>query len=328
MDMDVDAARKLHFDSIVCDGHCDTLGDVLAGVRRLEESSTLGHLDLPRLRAGGVTAQVFACYVPISEYHAGATRHALQRLDALHEALAHTPAEFRLATGADDIRQAKSNGQVAGLLGLEGAEPLAGSLEVLRCFFRLGVRVLGLTWNYRNEVADGVHDSSERGLTPFGVRVIEECNRLGIIIDVSHLSPAGLEHVLKVSERPIIASHSNARALCDHIRNLSDAQISAIATRGGLIGATFVPPFLTTQEQEASLAHVLDHLDHLIRVAGTDHVMIGSDFDGIRFAPRGLEDATHYPAITAGMLARGHDEMTVRKVLGLNFMRVFQTVAG
>lgn len=321
-------AQELHFDALVCDGHCDTLGDILDGVRRLDEHSTQGHVDLPRLRAGGVTAQVFACYVPISEYRTGATRHALQRLDGLHETLARCPSALRLATGADDIRQAKTNGQIAGLLGLEGAEPLAGSIEVLRCFFRLGVRVLGLTWNYRNEVADGVHDSSDRGLTPFGVRVIEECNRLGIMIDVSHLSPAGLEHVLAVSQQPIIASHSNARALCDHIRNLTDAQISAIAARGGLIGATFVPIFLTAPEENASLTHVLDQLDYLIRLAGPDHVMIGSDFDGIRFAPQGLEDASRYPAITAGMMARGHDENTIRKVLGLNFLRVFETVAG
>jgi membrane dipeptidase len=321
-------AHDLHFDAIVCDGHCDTLGDVLAGTRRLHDHATSGHVDLPRLRAGGVTAQVFACFVPVSEYHSGATRHALQRLDAFHEALAAGPADLQLATGAADIRQAKANGKIAGLLGLEGAEALAGSLEVLRCFYRLGVRVLGLTWNYRNEVADGVYDSGTRGLTPFGVHVIETCNRIGMLIDVAHLSPAGLTDVLAVSQQPIIASHSNARALCDHIRNLTDEQIEAIAAHGGLIGATFVPIFLTSPEENASLGHVLDQLDYLVRVAGPDHVMIGSDFDGIRFAPPGIEDASHYPAITAGMMARGHDESTIRKVLGLNFLRVLEAVSG
>ncbi|MBK6431888.1 MAG: dipeptidase [Anaerolineae bacterium] len=321
-------SQQLHFDAIVCDGHCDTLGDVLAGTRRLHDHANSGHVDLPRLRAGGVTAQVFACFVPVSEYHTGATRHALQRLDAFHETLAADDRDLLLATGAADIRQAKTSGKIAGLLGLEGAEALAGSLEVLRCFHRLGVRVLGLTWNFRNEVADGVHDSGTTGLTPFGVRVIEESNRIGMVIDVSHLSPAGLTHVLAVSQQPVIASHSNARALCDHIRNLTDAQIEAIAAKGGLIGATFVPIFLTSPEENATLGHVLDHLDYLIRVAGPDHVMIGSDFDGIRFAPPGIEDASHYPALTAGMLARGHDEATVRKVLGLNFLRVLETVSG
>lgn len=321
-------AHELHFDAIVCDGHCDTLGDVLAGARRLHDHAASGHVDLPRLRAGGVTAQVFACFVPVSEYHAGATRHALQRLDALHEALATDAGDLLLATGAADIRRAKVSGQIAGLLGLEGAEALAGSLEVLRCFHRLGVRVLGLTWNYRNEVADGVHDSGTRGLTPFGTRVIEECNRIGMMIDVSHLSPAGLTAVLTVSQQPVIASHSNAAALCSHIRNLTDAQIEAIAAAGGLIGATFVPIFLTSPEENATLGHVLDQLDYLIRVAGPDHVMIGSDFDGIRFAPPGIEDASRYPAITAGMVGRGHDETTIRKVLGLNFLRVLETVNG
>ncbi len=321
-------AQQLHFDAIVCDGHCDTLGEVLAGFRRLHDHAGHGHVDLPRLAAGGVTAQVFACFVPVSEYHAGATRHALQRLDAFHEALAEDDSRLLLATGAADIPQAKASGRIAGLLGLEGAEALAGSLEVLRCFHRLGVRVLGLTWNYRNEVADGVHDSGMTGLTPFGVRVIEECNRIGMVIDVSHLSPAGLAHVLEVSQRPVIASHSNARALCDHIRNLTDAQIEAIAAHDVLIGVTFVPAFLTTPEEDATLGHVLDQLDYLIRVAGPEHVMIGSDFDGIHFAPRGIEDASRYPALTEGMLMRGHDETTIRQVLGLNFLRVLHTVCG
>jgi membrane dipeptidase len=321
-------AQTLHFDAIVVDAHCDTLGDVLRGTRALGERSSLGHVDLPRLRAGGVTAQIFACFVPVDEYRRGAARHALQRMDMLHQALEIYPNQLLLATGADDIRRAKAEGKVAGILGLEGAEPLEGSLELLRCFYRLGVRNIGLTWNFRNEVADGVMEGyAARGLTPFGMQVVAECNRLGILIDVSHLAPAGLEDVLQISQQPIIASHSNAAALYPHERNLTDSQIAAIAERGGLIGVTFVTEFMARRGEHVTVEHVLDHIDYLVRTAGADHVMLGSDFDGATM-PESLEDAAHYPALTGGMLARGHDELTVRKVLGLNFLRVFGQVTG
>lgn len=322
------SSNNLHFDAIIIDGHCDTLDDVLTGKRTLAERSTQGHVDLPRLAAGGVTAQIFACFVPIHEYHRGATRYALHMVDALHQALEAHPEQLLLAASAADIRRAQAEGKVAAILGLEGAEPLRDSLPLLRSFYRLGMRVLGLTWNFRNEVADGVMQGREaRGLSPFGVQVVEECNRLGVLIDVSHLAPAGLEDVLRVSQQPIIASHSNARALCDHPRNLTDAQIEAIAARGGLVGVTFVDSFLHQPASEASIEHVLDHVDHLLRVAGPQHVMVGSDFDGADM-PQGLEDATRYPALTAGMLARGHSERVIRGVLGLNFLRVFERVAG
>lgn len=321
-------ARALHFDAIVVDGHCDTLGDVLEGKRTLAERSALGHVDLPRLREGGVTAQIFACFTPIHEYHRGATRYGLRMVDALHQAIDAHPDELLLATSAADIRRAKAEGKTAAILGLEGAEPLGDSLEVLRCFHRLGVRNLGLTWNFRNDTADGVMEGPEaRGLSAFGVRVVEECNRLGMLVDVSHLAPAGLQDVLEVSQQPIIASHSNARGLFDHFRNLSDAQVEAIAQHGGLIGVTFVNGFLYHPATSATIDHVLDHIDYLVRVAGPDHVTIGSDFDGAAM-PKGLEDATRYPDLTSGMLARGHSAETVRKVLGLNFLRVFEEVMG
>lgn len=318
----------LYPDAIVVDGHCDTLGDVLEGKRTLAQHSTQGHVDLPRLRAGGVTAQIFACFVPIHQYHRGATRYALHMVDVLHQALDTYPDQLLLAAGAADIRRAQAEGKVAAILGLEGAEPLSDSLALLRSFYRLGVRVLGLTWNFRNEVADGVMQGANAlGLSPFGLQVVEECNRLGVLIDVSHLAPAGLEDVLRVSRQPVIASHSNARALCDHPRNLTDAQIEAIAARGGLVGVTFVDSFLHKPAAEATIEHVLDHVDHLLRVAGPQQVMVGSDFDGADM-PQGLEDATHYPALAAGMAARGHSEAVIRGVLGLNFLRVFEQVVG
>ena len=325
---DIMDPHTLHFDSIVIDAHCDTLGDVLEGKRTLTERSATGHVDLPRLREGGITAQLFACFVPVEEYHRSATRHAMQRLDMLHLAVESHPDEILLATGAADIRRAKAEGKIAGILGLEGAEPLGDSIETLRCFYRLGVRNLGLTWNFRNDAADGVMEGpNARGLSEFGVRVVEECNRLGIVVDVSHLAAAGVRDVLQVSQQPVIASHSNARAAFDHYRNLSDAQIEAIVAGGGLIGVTFVNAFLHNPPGDATIDNVLDQIDYLVGVAGADHVTIGSDFDGASM-PRGLEDATCYPSLTAGMLARGHSETTIRKVLGLNFLRVFEQVTG
>lgn len=320
--------QTLHFDAIVIDGHCDTLGDVLEGKRTLAERSAQGHVDLPRLRAGGVTAQIFACFVPIHEYHRSATRYALRMVDELHQAIDAHPDELLLAVSGADIRRAKAEGKVAGILGLEGAEPLGNNLAVLRSFHRLGVRVLGLTWNFRNDVADGVMEGRQaQGLSSFGVQVVAECNRLGVLIDVSHLAPAGVEDVLRASQQPVIASHSNARALCDHERNLLDAQIEAIARGGGLVGVTFVDAFLHQPASEASIEHVLDHIDYLVRIAGPEHVMLGSDFDGADM-PRGLEDATCYPALSAGMAARGHSAAVIRSVLGLNFLRVFEAVTG
>ncbi|MEA3334729.1 MAG: dipeptidase [Chloroflexota bacterium] len=321
-------ADPLHIDSIIVDGHCDTLGAVEQGVRSLGERSEKGHIDLPRLLDGGVTAQIFACFVPVSEYRRGATRHALARVDAFLEALEAYPEELVLATSSADIRRAKGEGKVAGILGLEGAESLEGSLAVLRSFYRLGVRNLGLTWNHRNAVADGVMEGPKAaGLSGFGVQVIEECNRLGMMIDVSHLAPAGISDVLETSQHPIVASHSNARACFDHVRNLTDSQIEGIVANGGLIGVTFVNAFLHHPMAEASIEHVLDQIDYLVSVAGPDHIMIGSDFDGCT-PPKDLPDVTYYPNLTTGMLARGHDEITIRKILGLNFLRVFEAVTG
>ena len=319
---------SLHFDAIVVDGHCDTVGDVLAGKRTFAERSTAGHVDLPRLAAGGVTAQIFACFVPVHEYHRGATAYALRQVETLLHAVDEHPDRLLLARGAADIRRAKAEGKVAAIIGLEGAEPLGEHIEVLSIFHRLGVRVLGLTWNFRNPVADGVMEGEKAGgLTPFGRRVVEACNRLGIVLDVSHLAPAGVDDVLALSQQPVIASHSNAVAVFNHYRNLTDAQIDAIAARGGLVGVTFVNAFLYAPAAEASVEHVLDQIDYLVRRAGPEHVMIGSDFDGATM-PQGLADATYYPRLSAGMLDRGHSETTIRSVLGLNFLRVFGQVTG
>ncbi|MFZ1752808.1 MAG: dipeptidase [Caldilineaceae bacterium] len=320
-------SNSLHFDALVIDGHCDTIGEQLSGKRWLGDRSDEGHIDLPRLREGGVDAQFFACYVPVPYQRHGAATHALARLDQLHLLAEHLPDQLVIARTTDDIRQAKAEGKIAAIAGLEGAEALDGEIGLLRQFYRLGVRNLGLAWNFRNAACDGVSERrSGGGLTEFGVAVVQECNRLGILLDVSHLAPAGLEDVLALSEDPIIASHSNAFALCDHPRNLTDSQLTEIAAKGGVIGVTFVNAFLRrAQPETATIAHVIDHLDYMLALVGEDHVAIGSDFDGCT-PPSDLNDTTAYPRITALLQERGYADVTIRKILGENFMRVFERV--
>lgn len=320
----------LHRESIVFDGHCDTLLEILAGKRSLAERSTKGHIDLPRLQEGGITAQVFAVYLEDQFLPSGAVKQTLRILDVMYRELEAHSETMVLATRAADIQQAKQSGKVAAVIGLEGAEALEGDLGVLRMLHRLGVRILTVTWSRRNQAADGGYERrTGGGLTEFGVKLVQECNELGIILDISHLSPAGVRDVLELSKRPVVASHSNCRALCSHWRGLDDQQLQALARNGGLSGVTFVPAFISDERKEASLEKLLDHIDHIVQVAGVDHVGLGSDFDGFHPpAPRGLEDVSRMPRITEGLLRRGYTDGDVRQVLGENWMRVFREVVG
>ncbi len=323
--------EDLHRRSIVIDAHCDTALLAAEGNYDLAERHSDHHLDFPRMREGGVTAQVFAVFVEARYLPAQATRRALQVIDAMYRQVEASNGNARFVTRAADIEAAKADGALGVILGLEGAEALEGDLGVLRMFHRLGVRNIGLTWNFRNQAADGVgEERTGGGLTTFGVALVEEMNRLGILVDIAHLSPAGVEDVLKVSQSPVIASHANARAVCDHRRNLTDAQLERIARNGGVVGVTFVPAFVDGSGGQASVRRVLDHIDHMVRVMGDDHVGLGSDFDGFFGEEKtlGLEDVSRMPAITEGLLERGYSEASVQKILGGNFLRVFRQVVG
>lgn len=324
-------ARQLHEDALAIDGHNDSIGEQLNGVRQLSERSDSGHLDLLRMREGGIDAAFFACYVPTMFQRHGATSHALARLDQLHLLADRVENRFTIARSAADIRQAKRDGRIAAIAGLEGAEALDADIGVLRQFYRLGVRNLGLAWNHRNAACDGVAEArSGGGLTQFGVDVVRECNRLGILIDISHLAPAGVRDVLAISEHPIVATHSNAAALCEHPRNLTDAQLDAVAENGGVVGVTFVNEFLRISEERKSplsVVDVVEHIEYLLQRIGPDRVAIGSDYDGCT-TPDDLADASRYPLLTETLLSRGHSGATIRGVLGENFLRVIELVCG
>ncbi len=339
-------ADKLHRESLVVDTHVDTLLACVYGRRSLTECSEEGHVDLPRLRDGGVNVQLFAHYIePAYKPDRGLLRF-MQMADVFFSEVEKAD-DAEVAYSGEDIERINGESKIACVLSIEGGEAIQGDLGVLRVLHRLGVRCLGLTWNQRNQLADGVGESrTGGGLTRIGVKAIEEMNRLGIVVDVSHVSKPGFWDVVEVSEQPFIASHSNARAVCDHPRNLTDEQICALAESGGVMGMNFAPYFVDEEvrreaqrirsqglgredmTKKASIDSLLDHIDHIVDLVGIEHVGVGSDFDGIGDTPEGLEDVTCMPRLTEGLIQRGYEDDKIRAILGGNFMRVFKQVWG
>ncbi|MFN8471340.1 MAG: dipeptidase [Anaerolineae bacterium] len=322
-----EAALSLHANALVVDGHCDTLGRVVDEKMALGERQTTGHLDLPRLREGGVNAQVFACFTGGARGRNTWDRF-LRMTDALHQALRAYPEQLLLAERAADVVRAHADGRLAAVLSMEGAEPLGSDLMRLRIAYALGLRNLGFVWGGRNRAGCGVSEPGDdgKGLSAFGKRLVGACNELGILIDVSHLNEPGFWDVLETSRQPVWASHSNARALLDVPRNLWDDQIKALAGAGGLVAVVFT--FLRPRDEDGRLEDVLDHIDYIAGLVGPSAVAIGSDFDGIPIPPVGLEDVTRFPALTEGLLARGYGETDVRGILGENWLRLFRQVVG
>ena len=318
-------ARSLHFSAPVFDAHADTVLDLLRG-RRFLDRSAAGHIDLPRLREGGVRLQVFALYTEPEYKPERALARVLTLWDALRGALGEAGDDVRLCRTPADLDAVPSGG-LGAILSVEGGEAIGTSLPLLRALFALGVRAMGLTWNQRNAIADGAGESrAQGGLTEFGREVVREMNRLGMVVDVSHLCERSFWDVLETSGQPVIASHSNARALCDHVRNLRDEQIRALARADGVMGMNFFANFLDAEPERADVRRVCDHIDHICGLVGARHVGLGSDFDGISRAPVGLEDCSRMPAVTEELCRRGYGEADVRAILGGNFLRVFRQV--
>lgn len=329
-------AHKLHFNSFVVDTHCDTLMKVcnsweprarhLMGIEKpydvSQENASL-HLDIPKMKRGGLNLQFFAVYLEPKYKPFGSLKRTLEGFDAFYQMLKKSP-EVKFIKSYEDALEAQKQNSLAGLLSIEGGEALEGSLSALRMLYKLGLRCIGLTWNQRNRIAEGVGDClSGGGLTIFGRELIREMNKLGVIVDVSHLSEPGFWDVIKYSSKPIIASHSNAKAICNHVRNLTDEQIKALAKNGGVMGMNFYRSFVK-DGQDVTVEHLIDHIDHICNLVGPDHVGIGSDFDGITSAPDGLEDVSCIPILTEGLVKRGYDDESIKKVLGENYMRVLK----
>ncbi len=320
--------------------------------------------DIPRLRAGHVGGQFWSVYVPAMPVKSDAVVAVLEQIDLVHRMIARYPNDFELALTADDVVRIHRQGKIASLIGMEGGHSIGNSLGVLRRTYAMGARYMTLTHMQNNDWADSATDTEvHHGLTPFGEEVVREMNRLGMLVDLSHVSDETMRMALKISQAPVIFSHSSARALCHHLRDVPDDILQQVALKHGVVMVTFVPEYLTeidrADEIEASkekkrlrslypndkvkvaegmaawrtlhpdphhatLLDVADHIDHIRTVAGIDCVGIGSDFEGFDNPPRGLDDVARYPALLAELLKRGYSEDDVKKVAGLNVLRVLR----
>ena len=320
------------------DTHCDTLKCLtpeftrVTGSRWADRSkvgmgvrSNLGHVDLPRLRAGGVDCQVFAISSARDRTPPYALRTALDMIDVFYRECERNLDTVQPVYSHDDIFEAVEAGKVAAMLSIEGADVIEGKISMLSVFHRLGVRMVGLVHSLRNLLADGVGDArTDGGLSELGVQAVEELDRLGMVIDVSHINDRGFWDVVDISEGPIIASHSNSRAICPHPRNMTDDMIKALAEKGGIMGINFAPSFV--HPTNPCVSTLVNHIDHIVDLVGPDHVGLGSDFDGIPTTPVGLEDVTHMPNITEELIKRGYGKEDLKKILGLNHLRVIKKV--
>lgn len=319
--------------------------------------------DIDRLRAGRVGGQFWSVYVPASLQGQAAVTATLEQIDAVYELVRRYPDTFAFARTAADVERVFREGKIASLMGVEGGHSIDGSMGTLRMFHQLGVGYMTLTHSANLPWADAATGEPEHdGLTPFGEDVVREMNRLGMLVDLSHVAPATMRDALRVSRAPVIFSHSSARALCDVPRNVPDDVLRQVTTNGGVVMVTFVPGFISQEvaddsraaqaerrrlqelpgstpatvdagmmawrrthpQPRATLAQVADHIDHIRKVAGEDHVGLGGDFDGITAVVQGLEDVATYPALIVELLRRGWTDEAVRKLLGENVLRVMR----
>ncbi|MFN8060802.1 MAG: dipeptidase [Vicinamibacterales bacterium] len=333
----------------------------------IRDSQPQFHTDIPRLKMGQLGAQFWSVYVPASLPGPEAVRTTLEQVNAVHLMARRYPETFEIASTADDIERVFKSGKIASLMGMEGGHSIDSSLPTLHMFYRLGVRYMTLTHSSNIPWADSATDTPKLGgLSKFGEAVVAEMNWLGMLVDLSHVSPDTMEDALRVTQAPVIFSHSSARALCDVPRDVPDAVLQKLPANGGVVMVTFVPGFISQEtadhgklqqaererlqkrypkdeekvraemaawssahpEPRASLAQVADHIDHIKQVAGIDHIGIGSDFDGIGSVPVGLEDVSKYPALTAELVRRGYNDDDIRKILGLNVLRALRGAEG
>ena len=353
-------SRRLHFSSIVLDTHVDTTLRLREPDWDFSETHGDGHVDLPRIKEGGLNTVFFSIFMPGTVTGEKAVHDSFDRIASIHRLVENLSDEMALCTTVEEIREARQQGKIAALMGMEGGHMINNSLSVLGMYARLGIRYLTLTHSVNTEWADSSNDEPQfGGLTEFGKKIVKRLNHLGIMVDVSHVSDRTFWDTLEISEAPLIATHSSCRALSPHRRNMSDEMITALAAKGGVIQITFVDQFLDNVPFEAwekrklakrtsltggvenpnshgdrseerpkvSWEKILDHIDHAVEVAGVDHVGLGSDFDGATM-PQGMVDASYLPKITEGLLRRGYSEGDIRKILGENTLRLMSEVEG
>jgi len=361
-------AKKIHEEAIVIDTHCDTPMLMLDRNLDIGKRSNESQVDLVRMKEGGLDAIFFAVFVSndLDEKHP--SKKALEMIDEIHRQVEINKNLAETALSPEDIRDIHKKGKRAILIGMENGGPLEGSLRLLRDYYRLGVRYITLTHNGNNDICDTSNPGKSRwnGLSPFGRQVVEEMNRLGMLIDVSHISDKAFWDVLELSKAPVFASHSCTRSLCDIHRNLTDDMIRALAAKGGVIQLTFCSFFVDeeymrlAEEEEKKIEpqkkkleekykdnqdaywnalitlwkevappapkieKLIDHVDHVVKLVGVDHVGFGSDYDGTGSVPQGLDDVSGFPLITYHLLKRGYSEEDIKKILGGNFLRLFE----
>jgi membrane dipeptidase len=363
-----DDALKIHREAIVIDGHNDLpwrLRETDLEFRKIDLNKNQPdfHTDIPRLVKGGVGAQFWSAFVPADTRKKGtAVRDTLEQIDIIRRMVKAYPDTFEMAYTADDIVRIHKSGKIASLIGVEGGHSIDNSLGVLRMLHELGVRYMTLTHSETLDWADSATDKPKsNGLSEFGEKVVLEMNRLGMLVDISHVSEATMKHALRASKAPVIASHSSAYALADHPRNVPDDVLKLVAKNDGVVMVNFFPGFITPEGARAtkdmfqvardlkekypndiefraalkewhkehpmptgSIHNVVDHIEHIIKVAGIDHVGLGSDYDGIGSVPKQLEDVSCYPYITQELLNRGHSKDDIIKILGGNVLRVMR----
>jgi membrane dipeptidase len=363
-------AAEIHQRGYVFDGHNDLPWEVRTKATRSFDEFDISkpqpklHTDIARLKAGNVGAQFWSVYVPVETIAAGnAFQTTKEQIDLVHTMIARYPGTFELALDAQDVERIQSQGKIASLIGMEGGHSIEGSIGKLRQLHAMGARYMTLTHSETLDWADSATDIAKSdGLSPFGEQVVLEMNRLGMLVDISHVSPATMLDTLRISKSPVLFSHSSARAIADHPRNVPDEVLAQLPSNGGIVMINFFSGFVvpesasillklsslrkelkakypdSKEDQEREVKQwqlknpypagqaeiVVDHIEHVIRVAGIDHVGLGSDFDGISKLPVGIEDVSKYPVITELMLRRGYEEEAIHKVLYGNALRVLR----
>ena len=368
-----DEARRIHAAGFVFDGHNDlpwTLRTEAAGSfdkADIAQPQPKFNTDIPRLRRGNIGAQFWSVYVPVESSKNGqALQKTLEQIELVREMIRRYPDVFVAARTADDVVRIQKSGQIASLIGVEGGHCIENSIENLRRLHRLGAGYMTLTHSDTLDWADAASDEPKHGgLTPFGEEVVREMNRLGMLVDLSHVSADTMKAALRVSRAPIIFSHSSARAVADHPRNVPDDVLRLVKTNGGIVMVNFFSGFVhpesaklratmfaVTRElrakypneddyktarkrweaehpiQPGSVHDVVDHIDHIVKIAGVDNAGIGSDYDGVMMLPKQLEDVSTYPVITQELLNRGYSAEQIHKIMSGNLLRVMRGAEG